>query len=82
MAPSGARRNATEMPPSLCLSCTWKREVVSGRGSRFLLCRRSATNPSLPKYPIQPVLDCPEFEPRPPDQAGDDEPGDKPTGAP
>jgi hypothetical protein len=70
------------MPPSLCLSCAWKRDVVSGRGSRFLLCRRSATDPRFPKYPMQPVPRCPGFEPRSPDRAGGDEPGDEPAGGP
>ncbi|WP_235905528.1 hypothetical protein [Tautonia marina] len=53
-----------EMAASLCRSCVSKRDVVTGKGSRFLLCERSRTDPSFPKYPMQPVLSCPGFEPR------------------
>jgi hypothetical protein len=42
------------------------REVISGKGSRFLLCRLSATRPSFPKYPPQPVTQCPGHTPRVP----------------
>lgn len=47
---------------SLCESCRWMREVVSAKGSRFLLCRRSADDPRYPKYPPQPITHCPGFE--------------------
>ena len=58
------------MPTSLCLRCAWKRDVVTGRGSRFLLCRRSSADRSFPKYPMQPVRSCPGFEPSSPDRPG------------
>ncbi|MFN9373277.1 MAG: hypothetical protein ACK6D3_15455 [Planctomycetaceae bacterium] len=45
------------------------REIVSGKGSRFLMCQRATGNAGLPKYPPQPVLVCAGFESR---QAGDD----------
>jgi hypothetical protein len=32
------------------------REVVTPKGSRFLLCRLSQTDPDYPKYPPQPVV--------------------------
>jgi hypothetical protein len=48
--------------PSLCARCALRREVVTPRGSRFLLCRRSQTDPSYPKYPPQPVVRCPGFQ--------------------
>lgn len=44
----------TPFPDSLCHRCTHLRRVESGRGSVFLMCRE----PSLPKYPRQPVAAC------------------------
>jgi hypothetical protein len=34
------------------------REVVTPKGSRFLLCQLSQTNPDYSKYPAQPVVRC------------------------
>jgi hypothetical protein len=34
------------------------REVVSAKGSRFLLCRLSQQDPAYPKYPPQPIIRC------------------------
>ena len=46
------------MTRSLCETCALMREVVTPRGSRFLLCRLSQTDPAYPKYPPQPVVRC------------------------
>jgi len=46
------------MTPSLCETCAWMREVVTPKGSRFLLCRLSQTDRAYPKYPPQPVVQC------------------------
>jgi hypothetical protein len=46
------------MNQSLCESCNFKREVLSGRKSRFFLCRLSQSNPGFVKYPPQPVIQC------------------------
>ena len=46
------------MTHSLCDQCARMREVISGKGSRFLLCQLSRVNPHYPKYPNQPVLRC------------------------
>jgi hypothetical protein len=46
------------MTESLCKICEHLREVVSGTGSRFLLCRLSQTDQRFPKYPPQPVIRC------------------------
>jgi len=43
---------------SLCATCVWMRDVLTPKGSRFLLCRLSQTGPTYPKYPAQPVLRC------------------------
>ena len=47
---------------SLCESCAHVREVVSGSGSRFLLCRLSHQDRRYRKYPPQPVVQCRGFE--------------------
>jgi hypothetical protein len=40
------------------------------RGSAFSLCERSKTDPSYPRYPRLPVLECGGHEPRPDDPGG------------
>lgn len=47
---------------SLCEACAWMREMVTPKGSRFLLCQLSQTNPDFPKYPPQPVVRCAGFQ--------------------
>ena len=49
---------------SLCETCARVREVVTPKGSRFLLCRLSQTDPAYPKYPPQPVVRCDGYRPR------------------
>ena len=46
------------MTPSLCETCAWMREVVTPKGSRFLLRQLSVSNPDCSKYPPQPVVRC------------------------
>src|SRR5262249_32089245 len=65
---------------SLCHSCGWMREIVSGRGSRFILCRKSqddpqfAKDPPCAKYPPQPIASCSGYEQLPAEApAGDDQ---------
>lgn len=48
----------------LCDACSWQRRVVSGRGSQFVLCERSAIDANFVRYPPLPVLQCPGFQPR------------------
>ena len=50
-------------PAGLCDRCAHQRVVVSGRGSRFSLCRRSERDPRFPRYPPLPVLRCPGYTP-------------------
>jgi hypothetical protein len=52
------------MMPSLCELCGHMQEVISGKGSRFLLCQKSMADNRLPKYPPQPVIRCAAFEPK------------------
>ncbi len=64
MKPPGDRRLT---PPgkgtlrSLCEDCSHMK-VVSTATSRFLLCQRSRLQESYPKYPPQPVVECPGWE--------------------
>jgi hypothetical protein len=46
----------------LCALCVHVRVVVSGKGSRFYLCKRSEVDPRFAKYPRLPVLECIGFE--------------------
>lgn len=50
------------MSESLCETCSHKQEVISGKGSRFLLCRLSQSDPRFSKYPPQPVVRCAGYE--------------------
>ncbi len=48
--------------PGLCPTCMHAKEMRNDRGSLFLLCVRSKTDPLYPKYPRLPVLQCEGFE--------------------
>lgn len=43
---------------NLCFSCDFRRDIFTPKGSRFLLCERSLSESSYPKYPPQPVFRC------------------------
>jgi len=64
----GRARHAPEAdaswPPGLCGSCVHARIVETARGSRFLLCDLSRTDPRFPRYPNLPVLRCAGYESR------------------
>jgi hypothetical protein len=42
----------------LCANCVNARRIESARGSVFVLCQLSATDPRFPKYPSLPVSSC------------------------
>ncbi len=46
----------------LCGSCAQARRVESARGSVFLMCELSKTNPRFARYPALPVLRCSGYE--------------------
>ena len=52
-----------EPDAGLCADCRHARRIVSARGSVFLLCERSRTDPAYPKYPRLPVRACAGCEP-------------------
>jgi hypothetical protein len=47
-----------EARAGLCADCSYARMIESERGSRFVLCERSATDTNYPKYPRIPVITC------------------------
>jgi hypothetical protein len=59
-----ASKGWISMTPSLRLTCSSVREIVSpkAKGSRFLLCQLSQTNPDYPKYAPQPVVRCDGYQ--------------------
>lgn len=54
----------------LCGTCQHRREVVSGKGSVFLMCERAKTDPRFRKYPPLPVMRCVGWEPEDAKTAG------------
>ena len=42
----------------LCASCVHGQTIESSKGSTFLLCRLSFTDPRFAKYPQLPVVSC------------------------
>ena len=49
---------------SLCEACHRMREVITPKGSRFLLCELSKTSSEYLKYPPQPVIRCDGYQSR------------------
>ena len=58
----------------LCRTCTHHRLTGNRRGSVFYMCERSLEDPSFPKYPPLPVLECRGYE------AGGEDPWEKEFG--
>jgi hypothetical protein len=48
----------------LCATCRHAQAIVSSKGSVFLLCGLSKTDPRFPKYPQLPVLSCAGYQRR------------------
>jgi hypothetical protein len=46
----------------LCATCRHARVIRSDRGSVFIRCERSVTDPSFPRYPPLPVRVCRGYE--------------------
>jgi hypothetical protein len=49
----------------LCGDCIHARLIESNKGSQFLLCQLSQSDPTFAKYPRLPVLACSGYSPRP-----------------
>jgi len=56
--PDSKEQSKEQLSAGLCGDCIHSREVESARGSTFILCNLSLTDPRLPKYPRLPVLTC------------------------
>jgi hypothetical protein len=52
-------------PLGLCADCLYARLIESAKGSQFLLCQLSQSDPSFPKYPRLPILACAGYSPKP-----------------
>jgi len=50
------------MIQSLCNTCFHRKEIGSGKGSRFLMCEKSQTDRRFQKYPPQPIIECIGYE--------------------
>ena len=46
----------------LCGTCQYAQRIESDRGSAFIRCELSRTDPAFPKYPRLPVLKCGGYE--------------------
>jgi hypothetical protein len=49
----------------LCADCHNARYIESSKGSQFLLCQLSQSDPSFPKYPRLPILACAGYSQKP-----------------
>jgi len=58
--------NRPEPNAGLCPNCRHSHLIESARGSVFMLCQLSATDPHFPKYPRLPVLSCKGYAPAAP----------------
>jgi len=59
--PQPQRRGARA---GLCEDCEHQQLVRNTRGSTFSLCRLSREDPSFPRYPRLPVLECAGYRAR------------------
>ena len=46
----------------LCSDCLNAKKIASSKGSEFLLCELSKSDPRFPKYPRLPVLSCSGYQ--------------------
>lgn len=57
----------------LCGICRHARRIESAKGSVFLLCRLSSSDPRFARYPRLPVFACEGFAPDEPDTEQEEE---------
>ena len=58
----GENKREPTVPVGLCRTCTHAREIISDRGSVFLLCELALVDDRFPKYPRLPVIVCSGYE--------------------
>lgn len=64
--------------PGLCAACKHMARIETRRGSIFVMCNLSRTDPSFRKYPMLPVVSCrgfSEIERSPESRRGNDDYG-------
>lgn len=54
---------AATVPAGLCSSCQHAQTITSDRGSTFVWCGLSKSDPRYPKYPRLPVVACAGWKP-------------------
>jgi hypothetical protein len=59
---TGASVGPDRVDAGLCPDCRHSRTVQTRRGSLFVLCERSRTDPAFPRYPALPVRQCRGYE--------------------
>jgi hypothetical protein len=57
------RVDTNRVSAGLCLDCEHRAVMRSDRGSVYLRCLRSASDPRFPKYPRLPVITCAGYAP-------------------
>ena len=63
--PSAKLSDREDTRAGLCSHCLHARRIESARGSVFILCNLSLTDPRFPKYPRLPVLSCDGYKKKP-----------------
>lgn len=56
------QREAARQAPGLCGRCVHAAWIRNDRGSEFLRCGRSDSDPRYVKFPLLPVLICAGYE--------------------
>lgn len=59
---NGAQTNRDKARKGLCADCQFAQQIRSSKGSTFLLCGLSKTDPRFSKYPRLPVLTCSGYQ--------------------
>ena len=57
--------NQPEVHAGLCADCRHARVIRNDRGSVFYQCGKHFEDPTFPKYPRLPVLECRGYERKP-----------------
>ncbi len=71
---SGARPGGQLMPGAgLCATCVNAEVIGNRRGSRFLFCALSRSDPEFPRYPALPVMQCSGYRGRGPNAVEEEE---------
>ena len=62
MKENSDRSSEIRSAAGLCAACLHARRIESARGSVFIRCNLSLTDPRFPKYPGLPILSCHGYE--------------------